>query len=245
MKKKYIFLIFFFIYKLSIYCGFCVLLFLTLNGSEKCLISIYLTQTSSYSRCFICVSTCLHQTDYFGLTACSICYALCDYRKHLRFCSFSLFSTWCFFYFGHLILFPVLSIKLSLLGPVDVVVICDLVEEQIMDSRGMAKCSQYNLMKFFTSIITFQNAVAYFHFHPTSLSSRECSSFNILKCLEIVLKTFDTEISPLYLLRHHEKWFFFLSHSLLLHLLRFSSLTNCIADAILAHVLERHSLHKQ
>lgn len=97
-------------------------------------------------------------------------YIQCDCWKYLRFCFFSLFSMWCFFYFGHLILFPVL-------WPVDVMVICDLVEKQIMDSRGMAKCSQFNLMKFFTSIIAFWNAVADFHFHPTNLSSRGCSSF--------------------------------------------------------------------
>lgn len=137
-----------------------------------------------------------------------------------------------------------MSTKLSLLGPVDVTVIYDLAEQQIMDSYGMTKCSQFNLMKFFTSIITFQNAVADFHFHPTNLSSRECSSFNILKCLEIVLKTSDTEISPLYLLSHQEKCFS-LSSSLPLWLLRFSSLTNCIADTILTYVLSGHTLHKQ
>lgn len=66
--------------------------------------------------------------DYMQKPLANICDMLYDYRKHLRSCCFSLFSVWSFIYLYHLILFPVVSLKLSLLGSVDVMVIDDLVE---------------------------------------------------------------------------------------------------------------------
>lgn len=130
-KNRYVF----FIHKLSVYCGFYCLIFLTLNRSGKRKLIHKIQKTlfnfSLYHLLHMILSSPsrLRWFDYMQKSLSNMCNVWLQESPWS--CCLSLFFMWSFFfYFYHLIFFLIVSSKLSLLRSVDAMVIYDLVEWQ-------------------------------------------------------------------------------------------------------------------
>lgn len=115
--------------------------------------------------------------------------------------TFCCYRSCCFlsvvFYFYHLILFSIVSSKISLLGSVDIMVIYDIAEWQIMIQMQWLGAHNLSLVFHFKSCLQGSDSRSVFPSGQPSQAGDAVLSMLCMDYLETILKAFGTEISLL------------------------------------------------